>query len=332
MADVVFLCRVVAWLLVPVALEMVYEKVSASNLFSILSDVSSVPVIREGSIRAQGPFAHAILAGTVGAIMLPLCLGLWRLHRGTAMIGAMASATMVVTSAASGPMMSAICATLGLLLWPLRRNMPALRRTAVVVYVVLMFVMKSPPYYLMARIDLSGGSTGWYRARLIESSIEHLGEWWFAGTNITRHWMPHEPTLPFNTNQIDVTNHYLVQCVRGGLPLLLLFVLLLAKGFSIVGNSVRTAQKAQPGHAFFYWGLGSSLFAHAASFISVTYFDQTFVFLYITLASIAGLGSSEFVNPALSEGYSPLGRVVLLANRSPRKPVTIQSVPTRLTK
>jgi hypothetical protein len=286
--EVVSLCRLVAWLLVPVALLMVYEKLAVRNLFSVLGGVSEVPDIREGRIRAQGPFAHAILGGTVGAVMLPVCLGLWNLHRGTAVIGAVASMTIVLASASSGPLLSAILATLGLLLWPMRGRMRMLRWSAVALYLVLMLVMEAAPYYLMARIDLSGGSTGWHRSRLIESSLEHLGEWWFAGTDYTRHWMA--SGVGWSPNHVDLTNHYLLLGVQGGLPLMLLFILVLAKGFSIVGQSVQKAERLGTKHVFFYWALGASLFAHAATSISVSYFDQSFVFLYITLAAIAGLG------------------------------------------
>lgn len=292
--DAIFLCRVVAWMLVPVALAMVYEQLAAANLFSILGGVSITPEVREGRIRAQGPFGHAILAGTVGAVMLPLCLALWSKYRGTSLMGALASVTIVFTSASSGPLMSAIIATLGLMLWRIRTVTRALRWAAVVVYLLLAAVMSSPPYYLMARIDLSGGSTGWHRSRLIESAFEHIDEWWFAGTDYTRHWMP--TGVPWNPNHTDLTNHYLVMGVQGGLPLLLLFVLLLAKGFSIVGQSVQATKKASSEQDFFCWALGASLFAHAATCISVTYFDQSIVFLYVTLAAIAGIGASTSVS------------------------------------
>jgi hypothetical protein len=289
--EVRFLCRVVAWLLVPIALEMVYEQMTGTNLFSMLGDDPIVPEIREGRVRAQGPFAHAILAGTVGAVMLPLCIGLWRHHRFAAMAGLWASGTIVLTSASSGPKMSAIFALLGLLLWPWRTSMRWIRWLAIGTYLMLMLVMASPPYYLMARVDLSGGSTGWYRARLIESSLQHLGEWWLAGSDYTRHWMP--TGVAWSPNHVDLTNHYLWLGVQGGLLLLLLFVLLLTTGFAIVGRSVRATQSTQPAHAFFCWALGASLFAHAATTISVSYFDQSFVFLNITLASIAGLGALD---------------------------------------
>lgn len=315
-AEVVFLCRILAWMLVPVALAMAYEKLAARNLFSVLGGVPEVPDIREGRIRAQGPFAHAILAGTVGSVVLPLFLGLWSRYRGTAMVGALASLTMVVASGSSGPIMSSMFATLGLLLWPMRHHVRALRWTAVVVYGLLMVVMTSPPYYLIARIDLTGGSTGWHRARLIESSMEHFGEWWIAGTDYTRHWMP--TGVPWSPNHTDITNHYLMLGVQGGLLLLLLFVLLLATGFSIVGRLVQSSQKVQPGHAFFCWAMGSSLFAHATTAFSVAYTDQSFVFLYLTLAMIAGLGASRLADSALRRGLTPHNRAVLLVQRRPQ--------------
>ncbi|WP_457767680.1 hypothetical protein [Cyanobium sp. ULC084] len=316
-ADVVFLCRVVAWLLVPVALEMVYERLAANNLFSLLGGVPEVPEIRQGRIRAQGPFAHSILAGTVGAAMLPVCLGLWRRHRSTAIIGALASAMMVFACASSGPLMSTIFATIGLLLWHMRTHLRTLRWTFIFLYVFLMAVMKAPPYYLIGRIDLAGGSTGWHRARLIESSLEHLGEWWLAGTDYTRHWMP--TGVAWSPDHADITNQYIQMGVVGGLPLMLMFIFFLAMAFSIVGRSVSVAQKSQPEHAFLCWALGASLFAHATTFFSVAYFDQSIVFLYITTAAIAVFGAPEFVNGTARPAKSPLWRVVYArVHRTPK--------------
>jgi hypothetical protein len=286
---------------------MIYEKHAAHNLFSVLGGVSEVPEIREGRIRAQGPFLHSILAGTVGGTTLPIFLGLWRSHRGTAMAGAFASSAMVIASGSSGPIMSTIFSLFGLMLWPMRHYVRALRWALVLLYLILMAVMTRPPYYLMGRIDLAGGSTGWHRARLIESSLERLGEWWLAGTDYTRHWMP--TGVASSPNHTDITNHYLSAGVNGGLLLMVLFILVLATGFSIVGYSLRKALRLRNENAFFIWALGSSLFGFAATGISVSYFDQSFVFLYFTLAAIAGIGSS-----ALTIGSSqPQGRVLVRA-------------------
>jgi hypothetical protein len=284
--DVARLCQFTAILLVPLACEMVYEKMAARNLFSLLGSVGETPVVREGRIRASGPFNHAILAGTVGAVSLPLMVGSWRLHRKSALIGLVACLSIIFSSASSGPIASGLAGVIALCAWPLRKSMRAVRWLAVLFYLALDLVMKAPAYYLIARIDLAGGSTGYHRAALIESSLEHLSEWWLAGTNYTRHWMATGVT--WNPNHTDITNHYLHLGVLGGLPLLLAFIAILAKAFSLVGKSVPIAGK----HQYFVWGLGSALFAHATTCISVSYFDQSILFLYLNLAATGSVWSS----------------------------------------
>jgi hypothetical protein len=305
--DVVWLCRIVAVLLAPVALEMIHEQVTGYNLFSLLGGVPEHPSIREGRLRAQGPFAHAILAGTAGAVCLPLMIALWRKYRASAAVGSIACLAMVVTSASSGPLLSSIVAIIALMMFPVRRYMRAVRWVALLGYVALDLVMKAPAYYLMARIDLAGGSTGWHRAALIESSIHHIREWWLGGTDYTRHWMP--TGVSWNANHTDITNYYLHLGVLGGLPLLALFVAILWTGFAYVGWFQRTSHGIQGDSAFFVWGLGASLFAHAATSLSVSYFDQSFVFLYLTLAAIgtayAGAATAQQQGPAVAK---PVGQ------------------------
>jgi hypothetical protein len=145
--------------------------------------------------------------------------------------------------------------------------------------------MNDPAYYILARIDLAGGSTGWHRARLIQSALEFLPEWWLAGTDYTRHWMP--TGVSWSVDHTDITNHYLKMGVLGGLPLMLLFIAVLAKGFSFVGQTPRQMPELSQQSRFMLWALGASLFAHAATIISVSYFDQSFMFLYVTLAAIS---------------------------------------------
>lgn len=295
--DVVGLCRITAILLIPVAAEMLYEKIAFHNLFSILGGVPDVPQIRNGNIRAFGLFAHPILAGTVGAVCLPLMIGLWRQHRKIAFVGIVASLSMVFASASSGPIMSAMAASAALFMWRWRHQMRFFRWLAVFFYIGLDLVMKVPAYYLLGRIDLSGGSTGWHRAALIESSLKHLHEWWFAGTDYTVHWMP--TGVSWSPNHTDITNHYLHMGVIGGLPLMLLFIAILAKGFSFVGQTLLEMDGLPPQSRFMFWALGAALFAHAATCISVSYFDQSFVFIYLTLAAI---GSAYSVTIAAKAG------------------------------
>lgn len=290
--DLVAVFRITVILLLPVAAEMVSERVTGYNWFSLFGGVGESPSVREGQIRAQGPFSHAILAGTIGAVMLPIMVGLWTIHwKKMALAGMAACSAMIITSASSGPFFSALAGIGALFMWRFRHNMRMVRWAAVFGYIGLEIVMKAPAYYLIARVDAVGGSTGWHRARLIQSSMWHLNEWWIVGTEYTRHWMPTGVT--WSPNHTDITNHYIYLGVLGGLPLMILFIFVLAKTFSYIGQ-IRMKRESVPdsGYSFFIWAVGASLFAQVATMISVSYFDQSFVFLYLTLAATGSIWAS----------------------------------------
>ena len=287
-ADLINVGRIIAWLLVPLMLEMMSERQTGRNLFAAFGSVGELPEVRGGVLRAQGPFAHPILAGSVGAACLPLMAGIWRTHRLSAIVGASACLLIVYASASSGPILSAVCACVALAAWPLRKHMRVVRWSVVGVYALLELVMNAPAYYLLARIDMTGSSTSWHRAELINTAITHLSEWWLIGTDVTRHWMSYG--VGWSSNHIDITNYYINMGVYGGLLLMLLFIAVMAKGFSLVGDETSQSVDSpdQPGSRFTMWALGAALFTHAATFVSISYFDQSVVFLYLTLAAIGG--------------------------------------------
>lgn len=287
--DVVSLCRFVAIILFPVAVLMFYEKIALHNLFSALGGVPEIPLIREGRIRCFGPFAHPIIAGTVGAVCLPLMIGIWRHHRREAIIGIVACLGMIFFASSSGPIMSAVAAIGALFMWHYRQKMRLVRRLAVLGYIGLYLVMKAPAYYIIWRFAMVGGSTGYHRAALIEAAIDHISEWWFAGTDFTRHWMG--SGVSWSPDHTDITNYYIGMGVTGGLPLMLLFIVILSKGFSFVGQTMKHEGGWPTKFRFLIWAFGSALFAHAVSCMGVSYFDQSFVFIYLTLAAIGSIYS-----------------------------------------
>ena len=77
-------------------------------------------------------FGHPILAGTIGAVTLPLMCGMWRRHKVVASAGMAACLTMVVTSASSGPILSTAAAIGAMSMWPMRRRMQLVRWAALV--------------------------------------------------------------------------------------------------------------------------------------------------------------------------------------------------------
>jgi hypothetical protein len=292
--DTVGLILFAALLLVPVALEMLFEKATGRNLFSYFGGVSEVVLVRDGRLRASGPFIHPILAGTVGATCLPWFVGILREHRWIAFTGMTAACVMVFASASSGPIMSLMFAAFALGMWKFKHLTGLFRRGAVVTYIVLMFVMSRPPYYLISKIDLSGGSTGWHRSFLIDSTIQHFNEWWLFGTDYTRHWMPMQGTAMSPTHT-DITNYYIGFGVGGGFPAMMLILTAVVMALFWVGRVHDTLIDETPEYAFMIWCFGAALFSHLCTGISVAYFDQSLVFYWLNVAVISSMYSLRVI-------------------------------------
>jgi hypothetical protein len=299
--DMVCLTKILAFVLVPVAIEMINEHVTGHDLFALFGGVADAVEVREGRLRAQGPFSHSILAGGVGAACFPFMIGIWRRDPLAAKVGLAACLVMVVACSSSGPLVGLMAGTFALAVWRWRHLTRQMRIAAVAGYLLLDLVMKAPPYYLIARIDLAGGSTGWHRAELIYQAIQHLNEWWLAGTTYTRHWMPYG--VSWSEDHCDITNQYISYGVVGGLPLMFLFIAVLWTAFRYVGNFLRLHADDNPADLKFVWALGAALFAQAASCLSVAYFDQSFIFLY---ANIAVIGSLQALALQPSRAAEPL--------------------------
>jgi hypothetical protein len=286
---------IVALLLVPIAIEMTIEKLTGRNSFAVFGGVPDYVMIREGKLRAQGPFRHPILAGTVGGTCIPLFVGILKRHRTVAMVGIGAAVVIVFASASSGPVMSLLAGAFALGLWRFSHHVKTLRRCAVLLYVMLMFVMKRPPYFLISRIDLSGGSTGWHRSFLIQQTIAYLSEWWLVGTDFTRHWMPNQG-FASDPNHTDITNYYIGFAVEGGLADMLLVMGMMAVAFRWVGQIHDERVSAQPNQSFIIWCFGACLFSHAVTSVSVAYFDQSMLYFWLSVAVISSIYSIMHLN------------------------------------
>jgi hypothetical protein len=282
--SIINIIKISAIALIPLGIEMIFEKITHFNQFSMLGANSSVPV-RNGKLRASGPFLHAILAGTVGGTCFPMMFAIYETNKKLAIAGMVACIAIVYSSASSGPLMALIFSIFAMLLWRRRQLVPLLLKSAVAAYILLEIAMNRPAYYMISMIDLTGSSTGWHRSRLIESSFEHIGEWWFAGTEYTRHWMA--TGVAFSKNHADITNHYIAEGVSGGLPQFLLYIASIITAFRYTGKMIKS--KTSTRDMLLAWSLGATLFAHAASQISVAYFDQSALFIYLTLATISSL-------------------------------------------
>jgi len=290
--EVVGVVAAVAFVLLPVAVEMVFEQALGKNLFASLGGISETVIERNGRLRAQGPFRHPILAGTVGAACLPLMLGIWRVNRFAAMIGAAACVMMVLASASSGPVVSLMVGAGVVMCWKYRRHAKRAVWAGVAGYFAIELISNRPAYHvIVTRLDFTGSSTAYYRARLIDTTVKHFSEWWMFGTDYTRHWIPQGiGSVVADGKHMDITNYYIGFGVGAGLLAILLLLAILRRCLAEVIRQVNDpAGEDGKGEQFMIWCLGASLFSHAVSALSIAYFDQSQTFFWLSVATLSSL-------------------------------------------
>lgn len=272
--------RCFAWIAAIVSIVMLNEKLRDQNVFGFLGGVPLTPGVRDGAIRAQGAFSHAILAGCFGATLLPLFFWLWKVGKAKvlAAIGVAAGLTMAVTSASSTPLLTCGAIFLGLGLWPMRRHMRALRWGIVILLIGLNIVMKAPVWFLINHIDLVGGNSGYHRAMLIDMFVRHFGDWWLHGTNTASTW---------GWDMWDLSNQFVAEGESGGLATFVCFIAMISISFGTVGRARKAA--AAEGDRTKEWGmwfLGVAMFAHCVAYFGISYYDHMQVAWFAFLAFI----------------------------------------------
>ena len=160
----------------------------------------------------------------------------------------------------------------------LRFRMPAVRLWGVFGVGGLALVMKQPVWHLLGRIDIVGGSTGYYRFLLIDRAVRNFPEWCLVGLSSTLHWS--EGTGEILT---DIVNQYILEGLAGGFLTLALFVSVIAVCFACVEKTIRSRSLSADDERL-AWALGATLFTHAMMFIVVSYFGQIVMLWNIQLA------------------------------------------------
>ena len=314
--DVLSAVRLIAVLLVPLAISMAIEKVTRHNIFSVFGGVPEITLVREGKLRCQGAFRHPILAGTFAATSFPLCIALWfrgGRDRSLGLLGAVASLVCTVAAASSGALFALMGTGLGLGLWWFRTRMRLVRWGTVLGIVGLAFVMKAPVWYLFSRLSEVAGGTGWYRSYIIDQAISHFNEWWLVGSANTASWAPAGEVTVGDPNNMDIINQFVAEGLGGGILKLGLFVAMIVQGFKVVGRCMSDGRLPRQ-DAIMVWAFGVSLFAHCLSFFSVSYFDQIIVIWYWLLAVMAALFSVAEIQSFADQTSESAGAVPVEAS------------------
>lgn len=274
---------------------MLWEELRLQNLFGIvIGGVTNAPAVRVGRIRAQGPFQSSILAGAVGATLLPLCLWLWKTGKSqiSAVLGVFSATAMTFMAASSTPVMAYFGVLIALCFWPIRRFMKAVRWTIVLVLITLHLVMKAPVWYLIAHVHVIGGSTSYDRAALIDTCIKHFWDWWLIGSHDTGNW---------GWSMWDLSNQFVAVAETGGLFALICFIAVISRSYARLGNA-RRAIEGNKRAEWCLWFLGAAIFAHIMAYFGVSYFDQTQVAWYLLVAIIPAATAASLAKTDSSGG------------------------------
>jgi hypothetical protein len=281
--DILLMVRTLAYITPVIAIIMIYEQVTGHNPYALLGGAKAAfyatVMERAGRFRATGCFGHPILAGTFGAILMPLFVLLWqsgKSNRVVAAVGIVSATVITLTSNSSTPIFAYAGGALALCMWPIRNWMRFIRWGLVLMLVCLHLVMKAPVWHLIARIDVSGGSSSYHRFELVNQCIRHFGDWWLVGTKSTFEW---------GWDMWDTANQYISICDNSGLLPFILFLAIIVYGFKFLGKARMVAVDRR--RQLFLWALGAALFANVVAFVGISYWDQTQVVWYGLLAAIS---------------------------------------------
>jgi hypothetical protein len=281
--DVLEMIRALAYVAIFIAPMMAWELKTGHNPYAILGGARAASYAdlmeRDGKFRALGCFGHPILAGTFGAVLVPLFVILWRKGKRDRVLGAMglvASTVIVLASNSSTPVLAYAGGVFAIFMWPIRKWMRAVRWAIVITIVSLHLVMKAPVWHLISRIDISGGSSGYHRFMLIDQCIRHFSDWWLIGVKSTYDW---------GWDMWDTANQYVSTFDSSGLIPGLLFLAVIVYGFKYLGRARKRARSKKQQQ--FLWVLGACLFANVISFVGISYWDQNQVVWYGFLAAIS---------------------------------------------
>jgi hypothetical protein len=279
---------------IPLTIALLVEKMTGHNIFSIFGGVPEYSWVRDGTIRAQGPFAHAILAGTFGAVSMPLFMGFRHGRKASeniALTGMIAATVIVVCAASSVSLFSYFSGLIGMAIWRFRTKMRFVQWSILFALIFLHIIMKAPVWHLLSRAGELAGGTGWHRAFLIDQAIYYFDEWWLLGAGYTAHWFPYG--LEKYANQTDITNQYILQGIDGGILTMILFITVIVFCFKNIGKAIKKEENLPVETIKMIWSMGASLLVMVVSFFGVTYFDQMIVVWYLLVAMIANITSNK---------------------------------------
>lgn len=270
---------------IPTAAAFIYEYVTETNLFAAFRGSSGQARSRDGILRCMAAYSHPILGGLFWALLMPY-FGAMIKQNGRIkffpIVAIICGATTIILSGSSTPIAAAGVAFIGGCMFLLRNHMRLIRWGVFLFLVTLQLVMARGAAHVLSRINIVGGSTGYYRFKLIDQFISHWKEWFWLGSS--------KGTSTWDVPMYDIVNYYVNLGFSGGIWMILLITWVFVRAYKNVGENMRAAPDTE--NKLLAWATGVAVVVHMISFMVVSYYGQIDMMWYFSLAMTAvGVGA-----------------------------------------
>lgn len=272
----------------------IYEFTTASNLFSILG--RNRIALREGGVRVACTFSHSILFGSFAATLIPIIWADYKIEKKLYKIIALLSCLFYVyASLSSGPIITLAGAICFLIFFRWKKYSSYLAWFIFLAATLIHFVREKPLWhFIYLRLSVRSGSTGIHRYLLTDAAVQEFWNWWLIGYgDVGPQWhLKYWPRT--HAKFTDITNQYLLEGVRGGFFTMLLFTILC---FTVIKTlTTFSISRNDKSEQWLWWGFAVMMIAHCITFLSVSYFGQITMLLYMTIAIAAFAHDKSKIN------------------------------------
>jgi hypothetical protein len=257
---------------------MLNERINHFNVYGYLGGMPLEITIRDGKIRSQGVMG-CLYAGAFGGALIPWLLWLWTAGKARiiALAGLAGATLMAITSNSSTSLLALAGSVVGILFWPLRKQMKLVRWALAGTLISLHLAMKAPVWALIAHIDLTGSSSGDHRYKLMDNCIRHFSDWWLIGYKYYNGW---------GYDMWDLCNQFVVVALTGGLLTLIFYITIFKRSFGAIGTA-RKQVNGDRAREWLLWCMGADLFANVVAHFGINYMTQMMMTMFPLLACIS---------------------------------------------
>lgn len=285
-----------ALLSIPIAISLAIEKATARNMFAVFGGIPEITPVRDGKLRAQGAFAHPILAGAWFSAFIPLLVGIWRGRpvptvRYAVAVGVACSIIVIFSVDSATAVSGLLAAGIGLAFFRYQSILAYWKWLLPIAFFIHVFSQNGLHGLMFARVSLVSGATGHHRYRLYDAWLDRFTEWFLIGSNGTSHWGWH---------LFDVTSEYILAAVRGGMLGLVCLIAIQCLAIKHLSAARKRMSRAESTLAFH---ITLAVLVQMFMFLAVSYFGQI-----VFLMGILPAGAMSLAQTCM--GRAPVGQVV----------------------